>query len=91
MQIKSSKKLLFIFILFIFSLNNYTAAEEFNISAKEIIVDKDSEILTGKGSVEAIDKPQIIGTADSDTIFLRSIEQFFFHLTTGFTYLTKTG
>ena len=50
MQTKNNKKLpILILLLYIFSSN--LMAEEFNISAKEILVDKDNEILTGTGSV----------------------------------------
>ena len=36
-------------------VNSNLNAEEFNISAKEIVVDKENETLVGKGSVEATD------------------------------------
>mgnify|MGYP001250639558 CR=1 FL=1 len=55
MQIKNKIVVIIVcFIgLFTFSLNLY--AEEFNISALEITVDKENEIVIGKGSVKAID------------------------------------
>ena len=55
MQIKNKKKFLTFFMLVfsIFCLNGN--ADEFNISAKEILIDKDNEIITGKGSVQATD------------------------------------
>ena len=55
MQIKNKIKSLIIFILYIpvFALNLY--AEEFNIIAEEVLIDKDNEVLTGTGSVQAID------------------------------------
>ena len=55
MQIKNKIILIVICFLnlFTFSLNLY--AEEFNISALEITVDKENEIVIGKGSVKAID------------------------------------
>jgi len=67
MLIKNSKKLFifFVFSLFIFNINLY--AEEFNITAKEIVIDKDKEILIGKGSVEAIDSEGKIVNADKIT------------------------
>ena len=55
MQIKNKVILIVICFLnlFIFNLNPH--AEEFNISAIEITIDKANEIVIGKGSVEAID------------------------------------
>jgi len=53
MQIKNKIILAFIFLL-ILSLN--IKAEEFNISAKEITVDKQNNVFTGKGSVKVTDK-----------------------------------
>ena len=55
MQIKNNiKTLFFIFLsLFVFKINLY--AEEFNITAKEILIDKENKTLTAKGTVEAID------------------------------------
>jgi len=48
------KNKFFYFIFFlIFSIN--LNAEEFNITAKEIIIAKDNQVLTGKGSVKATD------------------------------------
>ena len=55
MQIKNK---IFFIILNIFSIifiNTNVCAEEFNISAKEIVIDKDNKILTGTGMVEVID------------------------------------
>jgi len=54
MQIKDKIKLI-IFLLGFFLINSSIHAEEFNISAKEILIDKENEILTGIGSVKAID------------------------------------
>ena len=55
MQIKNNIKFLIFFLLyfFIFNLNLY--ADEFNITAKEVLVDKENQIITGIGSVEAVD------------------------------------
>ena len=55
MQIKNKKKNLFISILSLFLFNISLNAEEFNITAKEILLDKDNEILIGTGSVKALD------------------------------------
>ena len=50
MQIKNKKFIIiFLFNFFLFNLN--VVAEEFNITAKEVILDKENEILIGKGSV----------------------------------------
>ena len=54
MQIKNKINIIiYFFSFFLFSSN--LAAEEFNITAKEIIIEKDNEILVGKGSVKAVD------------------------------------
>ena len=53
MQTKNKFLFLYLLILVFFS---YTAsAEEFNITAQEISIDKENEIITGIGSVKAID------------------------------------
>ena len=64
MQIKNNIKTLIILFLslFVFNINLY--AEEFNITAKEILLDKENKILTGKGAVEAIDSDGNIIIAD---------------------------
>ena len=49
MQIKNRKKILFIILLSLFTFNNNLIADEFNITAKEVLVDKENEILTGNG------------------------------------------
>ena len=48
MQIKNNIKAFFILFLslFVFNINLY--AEEFNITAKEILFDNENEVLTGK-------------------------------------------
>ena len=55
MQIRNRKNILLFFLLSfcIFHLN--LSAEEFNISAKEILIDKENEIVVGKGAVEVRD------------------------------------
>ena len=65
MQIKNNlKTLLIIFLsLFVFEMNLY--AEEFDITAKEILMDKENKTLTGKGTVEAIDSDGNIIIADT--------------------------
>ena len=55
MQIKNKIILIVICFLNLFVFNLNLHAEEFNISAIEITVDKANEIVIGKGSVEAID------------------------------------
>ena len=67
MQIKNKINLAFtcFFSLFLFNLNVY--AQEFNISALEISVDKKNNIITGTGSVEATDKEGNIIKSDNVT------------------------
>lgn len=74
MQIKNNIKAFFILFLslFVFNINLY--AEEFNITAKEILLDKENEVLTGKGAVEAIDSDGNIIAAD--TITYKKSEEF---------------
>jgi len=79
MPIRNSKKLLFFFFLTFFTLNIDLKADEFNITAKEILLDKENEILIGKGSVEAIDSDGKIIYADK-IIYEKSRE-----------FLTATG
>ena len=55
MQIKNNKKFYIIFFISLFLFNVNLNAEEFNITAKEILLDKENEILVGKGAVQAID------------------------------------
>jgi LPS-assembly protein len=54
MQIKN--KIFITIILFFFSFTFCLKANEFDISAKEIIIDKDNKVIIGKGSVSAKDK-----------------------------------
>jgi len=74
MQIKNNIKVLFVlfFSLFLFNVNIH--AEEFNITAKEILLDKENEVLIGKGTVEAIDSDGNIILAD--TITYKKSEEF---------------
>ena len=53
MQIKN--KIIACVVLIFFTLNLNLAAEEFNISATEITIDKVKDIVVGKGSVEVTD------------------------------------
>ena len=57
--------IVFFLVFFVFNFNLY--AEEFNISAKEIFVDKENEILIGKGSVTAKDSEGKVINADKIT------------------------
>ena len=63
MQIKNSIKILFILFLSLYSLSSNLYADEFNITAKEILLDKANKIITGKGTVEAIDSDGRIFTS----------------------------
>ena len=66
MSIKDKiKKIIIFVILFTFSFN--LNAEEFDIKAKEILIDKEKEILTGIGSVVAVDSEGRIITANKIT------------------------
>jgi len=67
MQIKDKKKLLIVFLITIISFNINVNADEFNITAKEILADKENKILIGKGSVKAIDSEGKIISADKIT------------------------
>ena len=67
MQTKNRKNLLIIFFLFFFTFNLDLNAEEFNITAKEVLIDKENEILLGKGSVRAEDSEGKIINADKIT------------------------
>jgi LPS-assembly protein len=64
MQTKDRKILIIIFLIFYFLNISNLKAEEFNITAKEIIVDKENEILRGAGSVEVTDSEGRIINAD---------------------------
>ena len=67
MQTKDRKILIIIFLIFYFLNILNLKAEEFNITAKEIIVDKENEILRGTGSVEVTDYEGRIINADKIT------------------------
>ena len=55
MQIKNKMLRPIIFFIILFGLNLNLYAEEFNISAIEISIDKANDIVIGKGSVEVTD------------------------------------
>ena len=65
MQIKNKVKTLFVIFLSLFVFKINLCAEEFDITAKEILVDKDNKTLTGKGTVEATDADGNIIIADT--------------------------
>ena len=67
MRIKSRINFLIALFLIFFVFNFNLNAEEFNIAAKEILVDKENEILIGKGSVQAIDSEGKVINADKIT------------------------
>jgi len=71
MQIKSKIILYILLLIFTFTLN--LAAEEFDISASEITIDKEKDIVTGTGSVEVTDKQGKFIKADK-VIYERSKE-----------------
>jgi LPS-assembly protein len=56
MQIKNRLFFIILVFLFLFKSSLYLKAEEFDISAEEIIIDKEKNIVTGKGSVVAKDQ-----------------------------------
>jgi len=67
MQIKNRIKLFIICFLSLLFCNANLVAEEFNITAKEILIDKENKILIGKGSVQAEDSEGKLITADKIT------------------------
>jgi len=67
MQIKSKKIHIYIYLLIFVLFNLDLNAEEFNMSAKEVVVDKENETLIGKGAVEAKDSDGNIIYADKIT------------------------
>ncbi len=64
MQIKSKKILIFLFLIFYLLNNTNLKADEFNITAKEVIVDKENKIIKGTGDVEVIDSEKRIINAN---------------------------
>tara|TARA_B100001123_G_scaffold449319_1_gene614189 strand:- start:2784 stop:5216 length:2433 start_codon:yes stop_codon:yes gene_type:complete len=67
MQTKNKKIFLVVFLVYLFFNNLNLRAEEFNIKAKEILIDKENKIIIGKGSVEAIDTSGKLITAEKIT------------------------
>ena len=67
MQIKNKIIISIIYLLSLFSNNTNLQADEFNISAVDILVDKKNNIIIGKGSVEAVDSQGRIINADKIT------------------------
>ena len=67
MRTKNRKNLLIIFFLILFVFNFDLSAEEFNITANEILIDKENEILVGEGSVKAVDSEGKVISADKIT------------------------
>ena len=67
MQIKNRKKKFIIFFIIFNMLNFSVNAEEFNIVAKEVLIDKENGILVGDGSVKVEDTEGKIIFADKVT------------------------
>jgi len=67
MLIKNKKNFIIICLINLLFFNSSIFADEFNISAKEILIDKENEILVGKGSVVAQDSEGKIIYADKIT------------------------
>ena len=67
MLIKNKKIIIIICLLSFFLFNLNLRAEEFDISAKEILIDKENEIVVGKGSVQVRDSEGKVIHADKIT------------------------
>ena len=67
MQTKNRKYFIIIFLLTFFVFGSNIKANEFNIAAKEVLIDKENEILVGKGSVTAEDSEGKVISADKIT------------------------
>ena len=67
MQTKNKFFFIFLSLLFLFNNNLYLNAEEFDIAAERIVIDKEKNILTGTGSVVAKDKDGRTVKADKIT------------------------
>ena len=67
MQIKNRKYSIIVFLLTLFVFNTSLKADEFNITAKEVTIDKENEVIVGKGSVIAEDSEGKIINADKIT------------------------
>ena len=73
MQIKIKIFIVIICFLNCFTLNLKLYADEFNISAEEIFIDKENEIVIGKGLVEAIDSEGKIINANKKKVKIYKI------------------
>ena len=62
MQIKNK---IIVFTIILLGLTLSSQADEFNISAKKISIDKKDNIVVGQGSVEIVDSEGKIITSDS--------------------------
>ena len=67
MQIKSKQKIFIIFLISFFLFASKLKAEEFNIVAQEVIINKDTKVLIGTGNVKAVDADGTIINADKIT------------------------
>ena len=67
MLTKNKKIFILITLIFLLLFNTKVNADEFNITANEVIIDKENEILVGKGDVEAVDTEGRIIKADKIT------------------------
>ena len=52
---QTKNKFLFLYLLILILCSYKISAAEFNITAQEISIDKENEIITGIGSVKAVD------------------------------------
>ena len=75
MQIKNKIIPIIIFFLSLLTTNLVLYADEFDISASEISIDKENEIITGKGSVKVNDEQGRIIKSDNAT-YEKKIEFF---------------
>ena len=67
MLTKNKKIFILITLIFLLLFNTKVNADEFNITANEVIIDKENEILVGKGDVKAVDTEGRIIKADKIT------------------------
>ena len=67
MLIKNKIKFIIIYLLSFFIFTSNVSADEFNITAKEVVIDKENNILVGKGSVTAKDSEGKIINANKIT------------------------
>ncbi len=74
MQIRNKTKFILLKVLFLLFVSLKVYAEEFNISALEITIDKENNIVEGNGNVEARDKSGKIIQADK--IFYDKSKEF---------------